>query len=540
MNASFYEELPGIVPVYSAPGVSQKLMREAARAALTCCMAELDETLPAEILARYALLPRAKAFADLHAPADFTALQEARRRLAFEDMLLYSLMIELLRNERRQTPGIAFQTRGLKEEYLKKLPYRPTAAQLRAIDEIAGDMASPAQMNRLLQGDVGSGKTMVAMFAMYVALQNGKTAALMAPTEILAAQHHQTLQTVFGEDAVLLTGGMKAAQRRGALARIAEKPRAVVGTHALISEGLALGDPGLVIADEQHRFGVRQRAAIAQKGSAPDTLIMSATPIPRTLSLILYGDLDLSVLDELPPGRKPVTTRIVPEARREAMYRFIGETIEKGGQAFVVCPLIEESDALADVKSAKALYEELSKKLSARVALIHGRLSQKEAVAAAFRRGEIDLVVSTTVVEVGVDVPDASIMVIENAERFGLAQLHQLRGRVGRGSAESFCFLLSEAEGAARERLLALVDTNDGFEIARRDLALRGPGEFLGTRQHGMDGYALSRFASDMRALNDAREAAALIAASGGEKAGALVVQARERLAALEKTLAKN
>jgi ATP-dependent DNA helicase RecG len=542
VDPAFYEELPGIVPVYPvARGVSQKLIRDAVRAALTECLNEIEETLPEEILSRYALMPLRKSLFALHAPEDFASLEEAKRRLAFEDMLLYSLMIAILKSERKKARGTAFCVDGLREEYIAKLPYRLTRAQLRAIDEIGRDMASGSQMNRLLQGDVGSGKTAVAMFAMYAALKNGKTAALMAPTEILAAQHYETLKTVFGEDAVLLTGGMKAKEKREAVARMQEKPRAVVGTHALLSEGLALSNLGLVIADEQHRFGVRQRAVLGAKGSAPDTLIMSATPIPRTLSLILFGDLDISVLDELPPGRKPVVTRVVPRAKRDDMYAFIEAQIKKGAQAFAVCPLVEESDALGDVLGARELCEELTGRLDVRVGLVHGRLAEKEAVAEAFRRGEIDLLVSTTVVEVGVDVPRASVMAIENAERFGLAQLHQLRGRVGRGTEISYCFLLSGAESeAARERLSVLAATNDGFEIARRDLELRGPGEFLGTRQHGMDGFAAARFASDMRSLNEAREAADWLVETGGAGARALMDKARETLASMEKTVAKN
>lgn len=542
VNPVFYSALPGIVPVYPVVrGISQKVIRDAVQAAFRECACEIRETLADSLLSRYALMPLRDALFALHAPKDLCELEQAKRRLAFEDMLLYSLMLAIMKNERRSANGTAFHTRGLREEYLAKLPYPLTGAQLRAADEIGRDMASATQMNRLLQGDVGSGKTAVAMFAMYVALKNDKTAALMAPTEILAEQHYETLKTVFGDDAVLLTGGMKAKEKREALARINEKPRAVVGTHALLREGLAIANLGLVIADEQHRFGVRQRAALGAKGGAPDTLIMSATPIPRTLSLILYGDLDISVLDELPPGRKPVTTRIVPQEKREKMYRFIEEQIRSGAQAFAVCPLVDASDALDDVQSAKELYEELKKKLHVRVGLIHGRLSEKEAVAEAFRRGEIDLLVSTTVVEVGVDVPRASVMVIENAERFGLAQLHQLRGRVGRGTEASYCFLLSGTEpGAAQERLYALASTNDGFEIARRDLEMRGPGEFIGTHQHGLDGFAAARFASDMGLLNDARDAAQALAQSGGEGARALMEKARALLENAEKTIAKN
>ncbi len=542
VNAVFYDELPGIVPVYpTAEGLSQKVVRDAVAAALHVLEGKIKETLPEFIRERYQLMPLEAALRAIHAPENFDALEQAKRRLAFEDMLLYCLMISILRSERKRSDGMAFRTLGLRADYLMRLPYRPTAAQSRAMEEIERDMASSAQMNRLLQGDVGSGKTMVAMYAMYVAVKNGKTAALMAPTEILAAQHYETLRRVFGEDAVLLTGGMKAAERRAALAKIASKPCAIAGTHALISEGLELDGLGLVIADEQHRFGVRQRAAITAKGGLPDTLIMSATPIPRTLSLLLYGDLDVSVLDELPPGRKPVVTRVVPPAKRDDMYRFIGERIQKGAQAFAVCPLVEPSEALEGVLGAKELCGELSQKLGGRVGLIHGKLAEKDAVAEAFRRGEIDLLVATTVVEVGVDVPNAGVMVVENAERFGLAQLHQLRGRVGRGTEEAYCFLLSAADsGAARERLSVLVSSNDGFEIARRDLELRGPGEFLGTRQHGMDCFAAARFAADLRTVNDAREAAELIAHLDGAEAEALVGKARKLLEEKENIVAKN
>lgn len=544
LNPALYAALPGIVPVYPIPaGISQKVVRDAVRAALDLAGGSIEETLPPALCARYGWMPLERALVALHRPLSMEELSAARERLAFEDMLVFSLMLALLRREREAQPGIRFAMEGTLGRFLRRLPFAPTGAQMRAMDEIGRDMAAPSQMNRLLQGDVGSGKTACALFAMFAAMENGYTACLMAPTEILARQHYGALKELFGDKALLLTGGMKKHEREQALARLASgEALAVTGTHALLTGDVQLGRLGLVIADEQHRFGVRQRAAIGAKGDWPDTLIMSATPIPRTLSLILYGDLDVSVLDELPPGRKPVATRFVPQGKRADMYRFIEKEIRAGRQAYVVCPLVDASEALEGVTNVNDLFRELPGLIHAKAELLHGRLSsgEKQAVTERFRSGETDLLVSTTVVEVGVDVPNASVMVIENADRFGLAQLHQLRGRVGRGGAESYCFLLSESDGqAARDRLDILTKTNDGFEIAQRDLALRGPGEFLGWRQHGAGELDAVRFAGDMRALNLAREAAdELLAQNDGDNP--LLLRAKEQLKIKKQSIAQN
>ena len=495
MNPQLCDELPGIVPQYPlVSGLTQKIMREAAAGALGMYKGRIEETLPESIVAEYSLMPRG-------------------------DALLYALMLSILRHRREQGGGIAFNMNGKLESFKKLLPFEPTAAQTAAMRDISADMAKNIQMNRLVQGDVGSGKTACALFAIYAAIENGYSAALMAPTEILADQHYRTLKNMFGSRAILLKGGMKKKEREEIAARLmGVEALAITGTHAIISGGVEIANLGLVIADEQHRFGVRQRAAISAKGSAPDTLIMSATPIPRTPSLLMYGDLELSVIDELPPGRKPIKTRIVPQEKRDDMYRFIENELKDGAQCYAVCPLVEESEAMEGVLSAAALYKELSKKLDVSIELMHGRLSaaEKQARAARFASGETKLLVSTTVVEVGVDVPNATIMVIENADRFGLAQLHQLRGRVGRGSKESYCFLLSESDSkTAKERLSILCSTTDGFKIAERDLKMRGPGELIGARQHGEDGLSAAMFASNMKAFNMAKDAADKLIAKG-------------------------
>lgn len=547
VNPSLYAELPGIVPVYALPqGITQKVFRDTVRAALEACGPELEETLPPELISRYGLCPLFEALSALHFPREAEALRVAKRRLSFEDMLAYTLMIDLMKEQRRGAGGISFRVSGLRERFLKLLPFSPTRAQFTIMGEIERDMEKGEPMNRLVQGDVGSGKTMLALYAMYIAVQNGYQAALMAPTEILAQQHLGAVSRIFGADAVLLKGGMKKSERDAAYARISSgEAKAVVGTHALITEGLQFKRLGLVVADEQHRFGVRQRAAIGQKGEQTDVLIMSATPIPRTLSLILYGDLDVSVLDELPPGRRPVKTSVVPREKRDAMYRFLEEQAKRGEQSYAVCPLVEKSEQGLEALSAGELYEELREKLSVRVGLLHGQMknTEKEKAMQAFVGGETDVLVCTTVVEVGVDVKNATAMAVENAERFGLAQLHQLRGRVGRGGKLSYCFLLaSDQEAAQSERLKAMTATNDGFLIAEKDLEMRGPGEFLGERQHGLTGFEAARFAADMRVLNDAREAAGLILGEATLRAACatLLALAKSRLAEKGKIIAPN
>ena len=511
VNPAVFQTLPGILPVYPlVHGLHQGMIRDAVKQALQSVDSEIDETLPKLLLDRYELPGLPQALRDLHFPAGETALQNARRRLSFEDMLTFRLMIGMLKKSRADSKGIAFASNNI-ESFITKLPFAPTGAQMRVMKEIASDMQAARPMNRLIQGDVGSGKTALALYAMDTAVKGGYQAVLLAPTDILARQHFSAVQAMFGSQAVLLRGAMKKSERDAVYDEIAGgKARAIVGTHALLQEGLHFASLGLVVADEQHRFGVSQRAKLGNAGT-PDMLIMSATPIPRTLSLLLYGDLDISVLDELPPGRKPVETHVVPDRKREAMYAFLCKEIEKGRQAYIVCPMIESSEEYSDVPSVQELYNELKKKLPVRIALLHGQQKndEKQETLARFRDRELDVLVSTTVIEVGIDVPNATVMIIEGADHFGLAQLHQLRGRVGRGAEASYCFLLNSGNSeTARERLSILSQTQDGFEIAKKDLAMRGPGELLGKKQHGSSQFAALALAADMDILQSAQEAA--------------------------------
>ncbi len=511
INPALFDAIPGILPVYSlVHGINQRLMREAVKAAIKACKGELEDMLPVCIRKQNSLPALEEAICELHFPHDMDSLHLARRRLAFEDMLVFQLMTKFLKERRGKCRGVAFQSYAIKD-FLSNIPFEPTKAQARVMAEIADDMSSDRPMNRLIQGDVGSGKTIPAMYAMAIAVHSGYQAVLLAPTEILSRQHYGILKALFGERAVILHGGMKKSEREAAYSAIATgEALAIVGTHALLQESLSFYRLGLVIADEQHRFGVQQRAKLKGEGS-PDMLIMSATPIPRTLTLLLYGDLDLSVLDELPPGRKPVTTRFVPDEKRGKMYDFIVEQLRLGRQAYVVCPLVEPSEELEDAVSAIELYNELRKKLPVRVALLHGQMKSvdKQAAIESFRAGNTDILVSTTVIEVGVDVPNASVMAIENADRFGLAQLHQLRGRVGRGSEASYCFLLSRSKAeTAKERLSILTQTQNGFEIAQKDLSMRGPGELLGQRQHGVSELKALMLAADMDVFYAAQKTA--------------------------------
>lgn len=493
----------GIVPVYKAvAGVPPRAMREAVRAALEMGRGQWPDKLPEALKRRYGLCERNFALYNAHFPLNAESLAAARRRIAFEELLLYQVALSLLRSDARMGVKFEFADEEL-ENFWKLLAFPPTGAQRRALYEMANDMRANAPMARLLQGDVGSGKTAVAFGAMYLAWKSGFQAALMAPTEVLAQQHYQDAQALFaplGARVGLLTGSLTKKQHALAHEALAEGTwDIVIGTHALITEGVSYKNLGLVVTDEQHRFGVRQRTRLGQKGESPNVLVMSATPIPRTLSLILYGDLDLSILDELPPGRTPVKTRVVPENRRRDMYGFVMQKVREGRQAYVICPLVDKSEAV-EARDAQELYAELAKMLpEARVALVHGRMkaAEKDEALETFRRGEIDILVSTTVVEVGVNVPNASVMVIENAERFGLAQLHQLRGRVGRGQYESWCFLVAEPN----ERLRLLTQTSDGFKIAEKDMELRGPGELFGERQSGVLSTGLSMLAGDTQLL---------------------------------------
>ena len=543
INPSIYRELPGILPVYPVcAGLSQKLLRDTVKAALEGCSEGIEESLPASMRQKYGLIGLYDALRGLHFPGNMEEIKAARQRLAFEDTLMFSLTLSMMQYSlpKREQP---LKLEGTMSSFIKLLPFEPTNAQLKAMEEIRRNLAGERLMNRLLQGDVGSGKTAVALYAMYAAMENGKQAALMAPTEILAAQHYTTLCKIFGaENVAYLKGGMKKAEREAELARIADgTAKAVTGTHALLQGDVEFHDLGMVITDEQHRFGVKQRATIGAKGSAADVLIMSATPIPRTLAMILYGDLSVSCIDELPPGRKPVAT----EHKRQDMYKFIEEQAKAGQQAYIVCPLVEGSDSMDDVQSAVELYEELKKRLSVPVGLLHGQMSNaaKEKAAEAFRRGETGVLVATTVIEVGVDVPNATIMAIENADRFGLAQLHQLRGRVGRGDKRSYCFLLSgDSSEAAQQRLSTLVKTNSGFEIAETDLMMRGPGEFLGKKQHGISEFAAASLAMDISVMKEAKDAAEEILSDRQAMAEAspLIHRAWSRLEAMNGEIARN
>lgn len=472
--------------------VFAKLMAQALTMLEECC----PETLPADLRLRYALCERNFALRQIHQPESREMLQIAQRRMAFEQLLLYQAALSILRG----MPGNAEPLSIVEEtgkRYWQSLPFPPTKAQSRVFEEIRADLGKNTAMRRMVQGDVGCGKTAIAFAAMYCCAQAGRQSALMAPTEILARQHLESAKKTLeplGIHCGLLIGGMKTKERREALEAIRTGDwQVVIGTHALLSEGVDYHQLSLVITDEQHRFGVEQRHKLSQKaaeGLEPHVLVMSATPIPRSLALILYGDLDISVVDELPPGRTPVKTHIVPESKREGLYDFIKKQAKEGWQTYIVCPLVEESEAI-EAKSAQDVYAELCNGplSSLRLGLTYGAQDtvEKDQTLTAFSQGELDVLVSTTAIEVGVNVPRATVMVIENADRFGLSQLHQLRGRVGRGAQESWCFLLAEPN----ERLKALCATNDGFVIARKDLELRGPGEFLGTAQHGQGAFSL-------------------------------------------------
>ena len=480
----------------------------------------LGEPLSPSLLQKYRLPGKAQAVRDIHAPSSPEAAREARRRLIFEELLVLQLGMGQLKNRGTASTGAPMR-RIDPAPFWASLPFAPTGAQRRAVDEILDDMAGETSMNRLLQGDVGSGKTLVAAAALWAAIGSGYQGALLAPTELLAEQHAENLNRMlakFGIRVALLTGGLKAVARRTTLAAIRSgEADLVVGTHAILSEGVEFARLGLAVIDEQHRFGVRQRGALAEKGVAPHLLVMSATPIPRTLGLLIYGDLDISILDELPPGRRPVKTRVMTGARRKDLYGFLDREVGQGRQVYIVCPAIEEGPD-ASLTPVKTYYEQTAKALlpNRRVGLMHGKLKPKEkaAVMEDFRVGQLDVLVSTTVIEVGVDVPNATVMVIENAERYGLSALHQLRGRVGRGAAESWCFLVSDNESeSVRSRLKFLCATTDGFAVAQYDLETRGPGDFFGSRQHGLPALQIADLANDTRTLHAAQsEAAAILA----------------------------
>ena len=481
----------------------------------------LPDPLPPGMLKKYRLLPKADAVRAIHCPASEEEAFAARRRLIYEELLVLQLGIGRMKNHGAASTGAPMQKADA-SPFWDALPFSPTGAQRRAVEEILTDMAGETSMNRLLQGDVGSGKTLVAAAAIWACIRAGYQAALLAPTEILASQHAENLNRLlapFGMRVALLTGGMKAAPRRTTLAAIRDdEADLIVGTHAILSEGVDFARLGLAVVDEQHRFGVRQRGLLAEKAANPHLLVMSATPIPRTLGLLMYGDLDISILDELPPGRKPVKTRCITGKKRADLYGFLDREIGAGRQVYIVCPAIEDAGG-SGLNAVKSYYEDIAKALlpDRRVGLMHGRLKPKEKaeVMEDFKAGRLDALVSTTVIEVGVDVPNATVMVIENAERYGLSALHQLRGRVGRGAAESWCFLVSDnASESVQKRLRFLCSTSDGFAVAQYDLETRGPGDFFGSRQHGLPTLQVADLMNDTRTLRAAQsEAAALLTA---------------------------
>jgi len=536
-------EVGRIVPIYEAiGGVTSRIMRRIIYTALENLGGMLPDPLPAELLSRYKFPSRSDAIRFVHFPPRTESVEalnsfrsQAHQRLIFEEFFFYQLSVAMRRKAAQQQPGIAFRVRepAIREAIKRVLPFKPTDAQKRALREIAVDLERPVPMNRLLQGDVGSGKTIVALEAATIVIENGCQVALMAPTEILAVQHYLAARKTFsraGYRVELLISGMKPAEKRAALERVRSgAAQLVAGTHALLEPQVEFARLGLVIVDEQHRFGVLQRKELMEKAAAPDVLVMTATPIPRTLSLTLYGDLDISVIDQMPPGRVPIETRWSSEAHLPGVWDFLRREFAAGRQAYIVYPVIEQSKSAESQRSLKAAmveYERLQKTVfpDRKLGLLHGRMKsdEKEDVMERFRRRELDALVTTTVIEVGVDVPNATVMVIEHAERFGLSQLHQLRGRIGRGGEKGTCILIAPKTPGedARARLETMVRTTNGFEIAETDLKLRGPGEFFGTRQHGELGFHIANPLRDFELLELARrEALSLVETPGAEPA---------------------
>ncbi|MBI3008463.1 MAG: ATP-dependent DNA helicase RecG [Candidatus Omnitrophica bacterium] len=507
-----------IVPIYPLTQyLNQRVFRTIIKTAIDHYAGHLREVLPEKLISKYGFQGIIEAVKNIHFPENFSTKEKSRKRLIFEEFFFLQLGIIIKRQEVKTLQGISHRLDGgLKETFLKIIPFKLTKAQNKVLKEIEADMASARPMNRLLQGDVGSGKTIVAIYALLLTVRNGFQGALMVPTEILAEQHYLSLSRLLepiGVRVTLLLSGLTPKLKRQACKDIETgNANIIIGTHALIQEDIRFKKLGLAIIDEQHRFGVMQRAMLRDKGLNPDVLVMTATPIPRTLALTVYGDLDVSYLDELPPGRKEVKTYWVRENKRHGAYDFIRKHVRNGRQVYIIYPLVEESEKM-DLKAATEMYEKLKSDVfpELKVGLIHGRMKSKdrEEVMKGFKKGDIDILVSTTVIEVGIDVPNASIMLVEHAERFGLSQLHQLRGRVGRGEYESFCILVSNARTEeAVSRLKAMTSTQDGFRIAEEDLEIRGPGEFFGTRQHGLPELKIGNIITDMKIMETARSEA--------------------------------
>ncbi len=515
-----------LVPIYRlTAGISQKSLANAVIQGLEYCGGTFPDYLPKNVRERFQLCDAGFAYKNIHFPESEENVEIARRRLIFEELFVLACAMRFLRSRRAKHTGCKMTFGGI-ESFTASLPFSLTGAQLRAINEAVSDMSGDSPMNRLVQGDVGSGKTVVAAACIWYAVQSGFQSAFMAPTEILAHQHYETLSDMLGGLGLtvgLLTGSMTPRQKKDVYERLASGDiQVLIGTHALITDKVEFNRLGLVITDEQHRFGVNQRSALVEKGDSPHVLVMSATPIPRTLALIIYGDLDVSVIDELPPGREPVDTFVVNEGMRQRIYNFIRRQVQEGRQVYVICPTVENSDGAPDLKSVTEYTENLKKNVfpDLSVALLHGKMkaAEKDAVMSEFSAGNVQVLVATTVVEVGVDVPNASLIVIENADRFGLSQLHQLRGRVGRGRHKSYCVLFNSTGGeVASQRLGVMKKTNDGFKISEEDLRLRGPGDFFGSRQHGLPEMKIADIASDMDVLRGAQEAANAVLKSDPE-----------------------
>jgi len=498
-----------IVPIYGlTEGLTQNAIRKIMFNALKEHVQEVEEFFDEEFLSEKRLMDIKSALININFPQNEAYLEQAKYRFKYQELFLLQMALFLMKGSAKEKKGIKFERVDLKP-FIMGLPFKLTQAQVKVLKEIIADMNSHKVMNRLVQGDVGSGKTVVAACSMYIAVKNGYQVAMMAPTEILAKQHYSTLKELFKNTDIkigLLSGSLSPSNKKEVLEKIKKGDYdIIVGTHALIEDDVVFNNLGLCITDEQHRFGVRQRALLTQKGKNPDVLVMTATPIPRTLALILYGDLDISIIDQLPPGRKKVKTYVISSSVRKKAYEFAMKEVKKGRQVYVVCPLIEESDKISAM-SAEIVYREIYKDAfkEAKVGLLHGKMadSEKEKVMEEFVNGKIDILVSTSVIEVGVNVPNATVMIIENAERFGLAQLHQLRGRVGRSEFQSYCILISYSNSdVAKKRLGVLAQTSDGFKIAEKDLEIRGPGEFLGLRQHGLPEFKIANIVEDIDIL---------------------------------------